>query len=348
MKEYIALDTHKHYSVGEREDVATGVAQPCRITHRPGAIREFLRGIDPGTPVALETSGHWYWIADEIAAAGGRPALVHAYKAKVMFGCVNKTDRLDVRGLNRLQRAGTLPEVWLPPPELRDQRDLPRTRMFLVCQRSRLKCRILAHLARYGWNVHDVTDPFGHTGRAQIAQALATLPTYTQSMTRQLLAQYDFVDQQVTDAEKQIAALVALTPDMQRLMTLPGVGRILAVVITLEVGDVTRFAYADRLAAYAGTTPRVSSSGDRTRYGRLRQDVNRYLKWAFLEAANGVSLHRARHPERYVTRRYLQLARRKNHRTALGAVARHLAEAAWHVLQRKENYREATGGSTRT
>lgn len=242
MREYIALDTHKHYSLGEREDVATGVAQTCRITHRPGAIREYLRGIEPGTPVALETTGHWYWIADEIAAAGGRPALVHAYKAKVMFGCVNKTDRLDVHGLNRLQRAGTLPEVWLPPPALRDQRDLPRTRMFLVRQRSRLKCRILAHLARYGWNVQDVTDPFGKTGRTQIEKAVSALPAYTQGMTRQLLAQYDFVDAQVDTAEQQIATLVALTPERQRLMTRPGVGRILAVVIALEIGAVERFA----------------------------------------------------------------------------------------------------------
>ena len=91
-------------------------------------------------------------------------------------------------------------------------------------------------------------------------------------------------------AEQQIAALVALTPEMQRLMTLPGVGRILAVVIALEIGNVVC----------------------------------------------------------YVTQRYLRRVRRKNHRAALGAVARHLAEAAYHVLQRKENYREPPGCSTRT
>jgi hypothetical protein len=67
--------------------------------------------------VAVETIGNWYWIVDEIEAAGCVPKLVHARKAKLMMGEINKTDRLDVRGLNRLQQAGTLPTVWIPPGE---------------------------------------------------------------------------------------------------------------------------------------------------------------------------------------------------------------------------------------
>src|SRR5437763_7482765 len=70
-----------------------------------------------------------------------------------MMGELNTTDKLDVRGLNRLQRNDTLPTVWIPPGELRDQRDLPRTRMVLVRQRTPLKNRIHAILARYA--LHD-------------------------------------------------------------------------------------------------------------------------------------------------------------------------------------------------
>src|SRR5207245_1927359 len=69
---------------------------------------------DPGE-VAVETIGNWYWIVDEIEAAGCVPKLVHARKAKLMMGEINKTDKLDARGLNRLQQAGTLPTVWIPP-----------------------------------------------------------------------------------------------------------------------------------------------------------------------------------------------------------------------------------------
>jgi transposase len=73
------------------------------------------------------------------------------------------------------------------------------------------------------------------------------------------------------------------TPVIQQLLTLPGVGLTLAVVIALEVGDVRRFATAEKLAGYAGTTPRVHASGGKTRFGPARPDVNRYLKWAFVE-----------------------------------------------------------------
>ena len=85
---------------------------------------------------------------DEIEATGFIPRLVHARKAKLMLGMINKTDTLDARGLNRLQRTGTLPIVWIPPGALRDQRDLPRTRLGLTRERTRLKNRIHATLAK--------------------------------------------------------------------------------------------------------------------------------------------------------------------------------------------------------
>ena len=79
--------------------------------HERGAIRKFLLTCDPGSPVAVETIGNWYWIVDEIEEAGMVARLVHARKAKLMMGSINKTDRLDARGLNLLQRNETLPTV---------------------------------------------------------------------------------------------------------------------------------------------------------------------------------------------------------------------------------------------
>lgn len=126
-------------------------------------------------------------------------------------------------------------------------------------------------------------------------------------------------------------------------------GFILAVVIALEVGDVSRFPDAERLASCAGTTPRVRTSGGNTRCGGLRPDVNRYLKWAFVEAANVTNLHRRRYPRRHVSRLYEHLARRRGHPKAIGAVARHLVEATYWMLTKREAYREPTqsaGSST--
>jgi transposase len=340
MKEYISFDAHKKYTLAERESMTTRSVQQKRIDHERGAIQAYLAEVEPGSTVAVETTGSWYWIVDEIEAAGCRPALVHAYKAKVMLGCINKTDKLDVHGLNRLQRAGTLPTVWIPPAELRDRRDLPRVRMFLVGQRSRLKNRIHAELTKYGVPVRGVSDTFGVKGQVLLAESMAQLPETTRKMTQHLVDQYRFVDQQIRELEKQITEQIDQTPNMQRLMSIPGIGRVLATVIALELGEVSRFATAQHFASYAGTTPRVHSSGDKTRYGRLRQDVNHYLKWAFIEAANGVCMNRRRAAHRHISQLYERLSHRKGHAKAIGAVARHLAEASFHVLSKQELYRE--------
>jgi transposase len=269
--------------------------------------------------------------------------LVHARKAKLMMGMINKTDKLDARGLNHLQRNGTLPTVWIPPGELRDQRDLPRTRMVLVRQRTRLKNRIHATLAKYALHDFEMTDLFGAGGRALLRQRLELLPPHTAFATRHLLEQIETLDRQVEAFEQRIKTVFKPTPDIQRLRTIPGVGLTVAVVIALEVRDVARFPSAEKFAGYAGPTARVHASGGKTRYGRLRPDVNHYLKWAFIEAANTICQTRRRAPHRHVSRLYERVARRKGHPKAIGAVARHLAEATYWILSKQEPYREPKG-----
>jgi transposase len=173
MKEYIAFDCHKRYTVVEREEIKTGKVRQYRVEHAPGAIRESLRGRERGTPVAVEAVGNWYWIADEIEGAGLKPRLVHPRKAKLMMGMINKTDKLDVHGLNVLQRNGTLPTVWIAPGELRDLRELTRTRMFSSGQRTKVKNRIWSTLHKYGLTGSRWSDPFGKKARADLGKAPA-------------------------------------------------------------------------------------------------------------------------------------------------------------------------------
>lgn len=338
--QYIAFDAHKHYTLASVERPDGGIVCEERVPHERDALRRFLRRWERGSPVAVETIGNWYWIVDEIEAAEFIPKLVHARKAKLMMGMVNKTDTLDARGLNQLQRTGTLPTVWIPPGDLRDQRDLPRTRMVLVRQRTQLKNRIHATLAKYALTVTEVSDLFGRQGRELLQQRLDALPPQTAFATCRLLEQVEALDRQVRLFEQRMQEIFERTQEIELLMTLPGVGFILAVVSVLEVGDVTRFAHAEKFAAYAGTTPRVHASGGRIRYGPLRPDVNHYLKWAFVEAATVICRHRRRHPQRHVSQLYERIARRKGHAKAIGAVARHLAEATYWVLTKREPYRE--------
>jgi len=340
MKEYIAFDSHKHYTLAEREEKATGRTRQCRISHYPGAIRKYLGTCEPGTPVAVEATGNWYWIVDEIERASLHPLLVHPRKAKLMMGMINKTDKLDVHGLNRLQRNGTLPTVWVPPGELRDLRELTRTRMFISHHRTRLKNRILATLSKYGLLIVGYSDAYGKKAREELNGLIAELPAQTRYVTEMLLEQLDFVERQLQKQEERLKALVKITPEMGLLMSLPGIGVILSAVIALEIGDVSRFPSAEHLASYAGTTPRVHASGGKIRYGTLRPDVNRYLQWAFVEAANSVAVNHTRRPWRHVSQLYRRVRDRRDHGKAIGAVARHLAEAAFYVLSENEAYRD--------
>lgn len=341
--QHIAFDSHKHYTLARVETVDGKLVRQLRVAHEPGMLRGFLQGCEAGSTVAVETIGNWYWIVDEIEAAQMVPKLVHARKAKLMMGTVNKTDKLDARGLNLLQRTGTLPTVWIPPAEIRDKRDLARTRGVLVAQRTRLKNRIHSALARYGLSVREPSDLFGAGGRKVLEEQIGQLPAETRFATERLLEQLDHVVSQIESLEKRMREVLKTTPEMELLDTLPGVGFILAVTIALEVGDVNRFPSAAHLASYSGTVPRVHSSGGKTRFGQLRGDVNRYLKWAFVEAANVVSMNRRRRPARYVERLYERVAARRGHHKAIGAVARHLAEATYWMLLDREPYADPDG-----
>jgi len=102
-------------------------------------------------------------------------------------------------------------------------------------------------------------------------------------------------------------------------------------VIATEIGDINRFSGPEKLATYAGTVRRVKASGGKVSSGQIRPDVNRYLKWAFVEAANTVVLFHKKWANKHVASLYLRLRAKKGHSKAVVAVARHLAEAAYWI-----------------
>jgi len=212
--------------------------------------------------------------------------------------------------------------------------------MVLVRQRTKLKNRIHANLAKYGLEVGEATDIFGVRGRRALAERLEEMPAQTQYATRALLEELDQLSDRIRDLEGRMEDVFGATDELERVRTLPGVGFILGVVILSEVGDVQRFPSARHLASYAGMTPRVHASGGHTRLGRTRPDVNHYLKWAYAEAANASMVHRHRHPGRHVSRLYERVKRQRGHPKAIGAVGRHLAEATYWMLKNREPYRD--------
>src|SRR3989442_15210871 len=92
MKEYIAFDSHKHYTLMERENRETGRAVQLRVTHQPGAILSCLRNCEAGSEVAVEATGNWYWIVSEIEKAGLKPQFGHPRQPRKKEGVTNKAE----------------------------------------------------------------------------------------------------------------------------------------------------------------------------------------------------------------------------------------------------------------
>jgi transposase len=345
--EYIALDVHKRYTWARVKNSHGDRVTEQRVLHQRGAIQAFMQQWTAGSPVAVETVGNWYWVVDEIEAGGGQPQLVNARLAKLMSGSVNKSDRLDAKGLNRLQRAGTLPTVWIPSGVVRDARELPRTRMVFSGQRTQLKNRVLSTVGKYGLVIEGVSDAFGKRGRQLLSTLVPQLPPQTQQAVTCLLTQLDQVEATLLLLERQMRAVFAPCPQTAWLKTLPGVGALLAIVIWTEIGTLARFSRAEALASYSGLVPREHSSGGKVRFGAVRRDVNQYLKWAFVEAANSAVLNRTRCGYTHISQLYDRLCARRGHGKAKVAVARHLAEASFWMLTKGEPYRAPMASTPR-
>lgn len=338
----IGCDAHKHFSLFVVLGGSGDLVQRTRVGHVPGAIGAFLSQFPQGTPVALETVGNWYWIVDEIEEAGCIPLLAHAAKAKVMMGNVHKTDKLDAQGLATLLYLGKLPSVWIPPAEVRDERELPRTRMTFAKHRTMVKNRIHSTLAKYALSLDTASDIFAPKWRPELEATLQQLPDETGRCVLQQLQILDALTDHIKQLEDRILDRIQTTPTIQLVQTVPGPAKVLAIVIDREVGSIDRFSADKHFTSYCGLVPKLSASAGRAHYGRMVKQCNTYLKWAFIEAANVIVAHRD-HPNwrrKYVVHLYESTRRRKGHSVAVGATARYLAESTYWVLKKSEPYRE--------
>jgi transposase len=343
MTQFIGCDAHKKFSVFASMNEKGEYEPTIRVNHDRETFRRFLQELPPKSEIALETSGCYYWMVDEMERAEHVPRLAHALTAKRrMEGGRHKTNDRDARGLAMLLRNGTLPVVWIPPAELRDQREMLRWRMTLSNLRTRIKNRIHGVLQRYNIDIA-VLDLFGDTGRAQLLERRSELPTYSQLSVVEQLSAIDAIETRMHDCEQVLREMLYPSVERDLLDSLPCVGEILSAVLALELGDVRRFPGPDRLVSYGGLVPVARESADWKRKDRCPRDCNVYLKWAYVEAANLISVQRNKDgwKDRHVVQLYERVKERtKMHGKATMAVARHLAEASYWMLTKQETYQE--------
>jgi len=343
MEQFIGCDAHKKFSLFIAMNQEGGYGKPMRVSHDREEMRAFLKALPPASKIALETSGSYYWLVEEMERAGHQAQLAHALTAKRRMEGRHKTDERDARGLAMLLRNGTLPRVWIPPAELRDQREMLRWRMSVVESRSQVKNRIHGVLLRYNVAAQ-AADLFGQAGREELEQLLGQLPEWSRQSVQEQLETIDHLDQQIEECEQKLETLLEASAERDLLKTLPGVGQILSAVIALEIGDIGRFATAQNLASYAGLVPAARESAGKKRPGKCPADCNTYLKWAFIEAGNVVSRFQEKWRDRHVAQLYRRVKHNSRmHGKATVAVARHLAEASFWMLTQQQIYREPNG-----
>jgi transposase len=291
-----------------------------------------------GGPVraAIESMNGARFVHDQLELAGWQVAIADAQKVKGLAPLACKTDRIDAWVLAELSRRDLVPEIWLPTPGVRAERERARFRLHLVRHRTALKNRIHATLLAFG-KPCPVSDLFGAGGR-QLLGRLALPEPWIGNVTA-AMALIDDLDDQIDTCERELRLLGADHPYVPLLMTAPGIAWVLGYTIAAELGDIARFPSPKKLCGYTGLCPRVYQSGGRDQRGPLAKNGPPYLRWALIEAA----IHAAHHPcyRDHYQRTKQRLGRQRGARVARVEIARKLTEAIWYMLTRHQPFAPA-------
>lgn len=296
-----------------------------------GQVLAFLKPLKPQLQsMAVESTFNWYWLVDGLRARGYPIDLANPARIEQYSGIKHADDKDDAFHLAELQRLNILPKAHVYDPQLRPVRDLLRRRTNLVHQRTALLLSFKSLYARTTGQPLDLSaakkmepehapELYEHPANQLIARVQAE---HLQALTKSICR----LEAAVLGCARQI-------PLYERLLTIPGVGRVLGMTITMEVGDIKRFRTDGDFASYCRTVDARRLSNGKLKADNNAKCGNKYLSWAFVEAANF-----ARRFSVPCRRWYDRKAARTNKVLATKALACKLAKAAWHVMARKTDY----------
>jgi transposase len=336
---FIGLDVHRDFC--EVAIAEGGVVRLAGRADRAGEVGAVAQSLGGGDEVALEATGNALGIARIIEPHVGRVVLANPKAVKGITRAGAKTDKIDARTLAKLLAGGFLPAVWLPDEQTRILRRRISARAQLVRQRTRAKNQVHATLIRNLKGKPPVSDLFGARGRRWLAAQV--LPPDERETVAGCLRQIEFLDGEIALVERTLAEQVLASPEMRRLLTLPGVNFVTAAAVVAAIGDIGRFPTARRLVSYLGLDPRVHQSGvEPARHGRISKQGPGETRHVLVEAA----WHATRTPGP-LRAFHERIAARRGGNVATVAVARKLAVIAWHMLSRGEDYAFARPSLTR-
>lgn len=302
-----------------------------RVPATPEGIGTLAESLLPSDRVVLEVTGSSREIVRLLEPHVSKVVAVSPGNTGISQARA-KTDRLDARTLAKLLWAGELEAVWMPPEWTARMRRRLSRRGQLVRARSRAKNEIHAVLMRRLKGRPPVADLFGVKGRKWLRGL--ELPIEESETVQAGLRHIEFLDSEIEQIERLIAQEALDSPQIKRLMTVPGVNVICAAIFLAAVGDIHRFKGSRPVVAYLGLDPRVYQSGSGpARGGRISKQGSPQARWALVEAARSVAqqpgpLHAF----------YERIRARKGHNAAVVAVARKLAVLFHCMLTREEDY----------
>lgn len=332
---YIGIDYHKKYSHVTAINEEGKVISSKRLDNKIEVFEDFFRDLDSPSQAVIEASRTWGVMFDLLEGIAGVESvtLAHPQKVRAIAEAKIKTDKIDAETLAQLLRANLIPAAYIPGKDTRLMKEMVRQRVFLVRMRTRLKNRIHVLLDRLHIATPSVTDIFGRRGIDYLnGLKLEGVDAEILRENLELLKVYNLL---IKEAEKEIGRLLGEDRRVKLLRTIPGIGHVLASVIALEIDDIARFHDSKKLASYAGLVPSTYASGGRVYNGRLIHMSNKWLRWAFVEAA-WVSVRTSPYCRSFFESR----KRHKGAHTAVIALARRIGEIIWHVLKENRHYEE--------
>ena len=305
------------------------------VLHReiPTNADRFLKALAPyraDVVVCVECTFTWYWVADLCQTEGIPFVLGHALAMTAMQVGKTKNDRIDSRDIAKLLRAGMIPMSYVYPKAMRATRDLLRRRMRFVRQRAALLTHIQQTNAQY--NLPPIGKSLKYPGNREGMADRFEDDSVRKTVESDLLIIEAF-DARIRDIERHIltSAKAHDATTLHVLRTIPGIGKILSLVILYEMHDIRRFPTSQKFCSYSRLIrPVKESAGKRVGVGNGKMG-NAYLKWAFSEAVV-LFLRETREATPYIQR----LERKYGKAKAKGILAHRLGRTVYYMLKHQQ------------
>jgi transposase len=302
------IDLHKRTVVIATVDSAGKLLRRTKLSARREDLLRYFDAFEGPQRAVVEATGSWYWVADLLETRGVDLRLAHSRQLKAVASAKVKTDAVDALTLAQLLRVDLIPEAHMISPELRSYRDLLRTRLRLVHKRTSAKNSIHRLLEKY-----NVSVP-------------GDLPRFAYFQASLFEDQIELLTQQIKELQKILQHDLIPDDDVQRLLWIPGIGKLGAFTILLETDGMQRFPSPRHFFSYCRLVPGASNSGSRVQHRRSKEG-NRYLKATFGHAAIRAVQY---YPE--IRDFYQKKLRRKNRWIARTLIAKEIARIAYYVL----------------